>query len=81
MAADLRRFCDPGLDATVLRASEATGGVCAGEDTLVIYAPRVWDGLPREARLDPRTLTLAFPYPQDRLAALASKLGWRRRDD
>jgi hypothetical protein len=31
--------------------------------------------------MNPRAMTLAFPFRQRRLAALASAIGWRTRPD
>ncbi|MEX2608747.1 MAG: GntR family transcriptional regulator, partial [Gemmatimonadota bacterium] len=37
-------------------------------DALVVYAPRVWDGLAWRERSDPRAMTLRMPFPAGELA-------------
>jgi hypothetical protein len=80
IAEDVRRLLSPHALEVTVDVNEGGRAVATGE-WLTLYAPRVWDRLSREARMNPRAMTLAFPFRQRRLAALASAIGWRTRPD
>lgn len=45
-------------------------------DSLVGFAPRVWDRLPWSVKAHPRSFTFSFEFPSSRVHALAAELGW-----
>jgi hypothetical protein len=80
IAEDVRRLLAPHALKVTVDVNEGGRAVDNGA-CLTVYAPRVWDRLSREARMNPRAMTLAFTFRQRRLAALASAIGWRTRPD
>ena len=80
IAEDVRRLLAPHALEVTVEVNEGGRAVATGA-WLTVYAPRVWDRLPPEARLDPRAMPLAFPFQRRRLAAFANTIGWRTRPD
>lgn len=45
----------------------------------VLVAPRLWDELPEELRSEPRLIEVRYVFREHDLDAIASSLGWKRR--
>lgn len=76
LAADLSAGLD-GEPVEVWHGTVADSAALLGDEAiLVVYAPRVWDGLGWADRTHPRALTVPMYFPEESLAELATHYGW-----
>lgn len=79
VAADVSRVLgDPAIDIETFVSARPRRALDR-DHAVIFFSPRVWAGLPEDARRDRRSREIRYEFDRAELEALAEKLGWRLR--